>query len=303
MASNYSDSVVHHTRQELTMAEVTLAMELTSDDKKYAAVHLNETDETRKNAIAEIKRWIEECDDLRVRIDDFFILRFLRVCKFNLEKTKIRMRNYYKQRFRLPEWFMNKDPFRPELQELLDLGIFLPLRKPDNHGRLVIIVYGTRHDPKKHELSDIAKIGVMATEVATKNYTTASVYGCSVFIDVANPTMRHALQMRPQIVINLVHMWQSSYPIRMQSINIINAAEYVDIVLRIFKSFMIEKMKNRLHVYSQKATQNSFKDIPVNTLPVEYGGTGGTLQELAEYWKKLLEENRDWLMDDEKDCY
>lgn len=76
-------------------------------------------------------------------------------------------------------------------------------------------------------------------------------------------------------------MWQSSYPIRMQSINIINAAEYVDIVLRIFKSFMIEKMKNRLHVYSQKATQNSFKDIPVNTLPVEYGGTGGTLQELA----------------------
>ncbi|KYN39653.1 Alpha-tocopherol transfer protein [Trachymyrmex septentrionalis] len=297
MASNYSDSVVHHTRQELT-----------SDDKKYAAVHLNETDEMRKNAIAEIKRWIEECDDLRVQISkndrgDFLILRFLRVCKFNLEKTKIRLQNYYKQRFCLPEWYMNKNPFRPELQELLDLGIALPLRKPDNHGRLVIIMYGTRHDPKKHRVSDIAKITMMAIEIATKNYTAASVYGCSVFIDVANPTIQHALQMRPQIIMNLVYAWQSSYPMRIQSINFINAAKYIEIVLRIFRSFMIEKMKNRLHVYTQSAMQNCFKDIPVNILPIEFGGTDGTLQELAEYWKKLLEENRDWLMDDEKNCY
>ncbi|TGZ38945.1 Uncharacterized protein DBV15_12730, partial [Temnothorax longispinosus] len=54
--------------------------------------------------------------------DDFLILRFLRVCKFNLEKTKIRIKNHYKQRSDLPEWHMNKDPFLPKLQELLDMG-------------------------------------------------------------------------------------------------------------------------------------------------------------------------------------
>ncbi|KYN05825.1 PREDICTED: alpha-tocopherol transfer protein-like [Cyphomyrmex costatus] len=292
MASNYSDdSVVHQARQELT-----------SEDKEYAAVYLNETDETRENIVTEIKCWIEESDDLRARkIDDFLILRFLRVCKFNLEKTKIRMRNYYKQRFYLPDWYMNKDPFRPELQELFNLGVFLPLRKPDNHGRLVIIVCGTRHDPRKHKISDIAKIGVMATEIATKNYTATSVYGCSVFIDIANPTMRHVLQMQPQIIKNLVQTWQSSYPMRIQLINMINAPKYVDIVLKIFRTFMNEKMKNRLHVYSQNAMHNCFKDIPANILPVEYGGIGGTRQELAKYWKKLIEENSDWLMEDEKD--
>jgi len=55
MASN-CDNVVH-ARQELT-----------SEDKKYAAAHLNETDETRQNAIAEIRRWIEESDNLRAQI-------------------------------------------------------------------------------------------------------------------------------------------------------------------------------------------------------------------------------------------
>jgi len=53
MASN----VVHHAWQELT-----------SEDKKYAAAHLNETDETRQNAVAEIRRWIEESNDLRAQI-------------------------------------------------------------------------------------------------------------------------------------------------------------------------------------------------------------------------------------------
>lgn len=41
--------------------------ELTSEDKEYAAAHLNETDNNRENAIAEIKCWIQENDDLCAR--------------------------------------------------------------------------------------------------------------------------------------------------------------------------------------------------------------------------------------------
>ncbi|XP_011871613.1 PREDICTED: alpha-tocopherol transfer protein-like [Vollenhovia emeryi] len=288
MANDHSDCV--HARRDLT-----------SEDKRYAEAHLNETDETRESAIAEMRHWLEEYDNSLAQIDDFFILRFLRVCKFNLEKTKIRMQNYYQQKSRLPEWYMNKDPCRPELQELLDMGVFLPLRKPDGQGRLVIVVCSARHDPKKHELADIFTIGIMAVELAMRYYPAASLYGCSVFINMADLTMGHILQLRPQLIMNLVHTWQSCYPIRMQSITMFNVAEYINAIVRIFRSFMTEKMKNRFHIYSHSTTQNFFEDIPANILPVEYGGTDGTVQELAEYWKKLIMENRDWLMDDEND--
>ncbi|XP_018374443.1 PREDICTED: alpha-tocopherol transfer protein-like [Trachymyrmex cornetzi] len=274
---------------------------LTNEEKRYAAAHLNETDETRENAIKEIKRWLEQSDDLHVRIDDFFILRFLRVCKFNLEKTKIRIRNYYKQRSDLPEWYTNIDPFRPELQELLDLGYYLPLRKPDNQGRLVFIVHGTRHDPRIHKISDIYKVGMIATEVAVKCYPAASVYGYTIFIDVSNPTLQHITQLRPYVLMNFVHAWQNCYPARVQSINIFNAPVFFDVVVKIFKSFMTEKLKSRFHVYSRRTMQNCFKDIPANILPVEYGGTDGTIKDLTEYWKKLIEENRDWLMNEGND--
>ncbi|XP_077266812.1 retinol-binding protein pinta-like [Temnothorax americanus] len=284
-ASTCSDDAVPHVPQELT-----------EEDKRYAAANLNETDETRENAVAEIKRWIE--DELRIQIDDFLILRFLRVCKFNLEKTKIRIRNYYKQRINLPEWYRNRDPFQPELQEIIDMGICLPLRKPDSQRRLVIIMRGTLHDPSRHQMSDITKMSMIAIEVAMKYYPAASVYGCALLIDVANPTMRHIFQFRPYILMNIVHTWQSCYPMRYQKIKIFNAPTFFDVIANILKSFMTEKINNRFQIYSH--TLDCFEDIPAEILPVEYGGTGDTMQELTEFWKKCIEENCSWLKHDDE---
>ncbi|XP_024880547.1 retinol-binding protein pinta-like, partial [Temnothorax curvispinosus] len=269
--------------------------ELSEEDERYAAANLNETDETKENAVAEIKRWIE--DELRIRIDDFFILRFLRVCKFNLEKTKMRIQNYYKLQSTLPEWFKNRDPFRPELQELLDLGICLPLRKPDSQGRLVVIIRSNLHDPRRYQISDIFKMSLIAMEVAIKYYPAASVYGCVMLIDVANPTLQHIFQLQPYILMNIVHSWQSCYPMRFQKINIFNVPTFFNVVVNILKSFMTEKIKNRFHTYSH-SLDDCFKDISAEILPIEYDGTDGTIQELKDYWKKLIEENCGWLKND-----
>ncbi|XP_071573232.1 retinol-binding protein pinta-like [Temnothorax nylanderi] len=286
MASSCSDSVMHHAWKKLS-----------NDDKLYAATQLNESDKNRENSIAEIRHWIEENDDLRGQFDDFLILRFLRVCKFNLEKTKIRIQNNYNQQSDLPEWYMNKDPFLPELQELLDMGFCLPLRKPDDQGRLVILVR-IKHDPRRHEMSNLAKIFVMALETAMKYYPAASIYGYTLFVDLADTTVRHIAQYRPYILKNSVRLWQN-YPMRVQLINMFNAPLIYEITARILKSFMTEKLKNRFNVYSDSTEHNSLKDIPANILPVECGGTAGTIQELTEYWKKLIEENRDSLLNED----
>ena len=50
---------------------------------------------------------------------------------------------------------------------------------------------------------------------------------------------------------------------------------------------MTEKLKSRFHVYSHRTMQNCFKDIPANILPVEYGGTDGTIKELTGNCNKL----------------
>ncbi|XP_036143124.1 retinol-binding protein pinta isoform X1 [Monomorium pharaonis] len=273
--------------------------EMTSEDKRYAAEYLNETDENKENAVAEIKRWIEENDNLPTQINDFLILRFLRVGKFDLEKTKSRIENYYKQRSKLPEWYKNKNPFQPELQELLDLGIMLPLRKPDSQGRLVLIFRATLHNPSIHKMPFIAKINILAMEAAIQHYPLSSVYGCSMLIDTSNPTIRHIIQFKPYDIMNAVELWQNCYPVRYQRIVFFNTPVICSVLMRIFKSFMSNKLKSRFHVYSDAG--NCFEDIPTNILPIEYGGTDGTLQELTEYWKKCIEDNCNLLTKDESD--
>ncbi|XP_025991973.2 retinol-binding protein pinta [Solenopsis invicta] len=269
--------------------------ELTDEDLRYAAKSLNETNDTKQEAITEIKRWTK--NELYTQIDDFLSLRFLRVCKFDLEKTKDRIRNYYKQQSDLPEWYRNKDPFRPKMQELLDLGLFLPLRKPDSQGKLVILVRATVHDPKRHEIPDILKNSILAIETAIKYYPATSIYGCTLLIDVANPTTHHILQIQPYVLMNLVHTWQSCYPMRCQKIVFFNVSTVFNVILGIIRSFMTAKVKSRFYVYSNAI--ECFEDIPANILPIEYNGTDGTLQELTVYWKKLIEKNRDWVVKNE----
>ena len=54
--------------------------------------------------------------------DEFFILRFLWCCKFDVDKTKIKMKNYFDQRAALPNWYAERKPFDPKVQEFLNLG-------------------------------------------------------------------------------------------------------------------------------------------------------------------------------------
>ncbi|XP_036140015.1 retinol-binding protein pinta [Monomorium pharaonis] len=287
MANKYGN-IVHHDWQEMT-----------SEDKKYAAENLNETDEIRENAVAEIRHWIKENDDFPAQIDDFLILRFLRVCKFDLEKTKARIRNHYKQQSDLPEWFIIKDPFQPEVQDILNLGIILPLRKRDSQGRCIFLMRVTVHDPERHKIQDLMKTCNLVIGTTVKQYPIISIYGCVLLIDVSNPTIRHVIQSKPYDLMNMIHSAQNCYPMRYQKIILFNVPTLFNIIVKIMRSFMTQKMKSRFHVYSDAL--DCFKDIPADILPVEYGGTDGTLQELIEYWKKNVEKNFDWLTKDEID--
>lgn len=263
------------------------------------ADYLNETDEIRPIKIAEIRQWILDNEDLRAPIDDFSILRFLRACKFNIDKTKSKLRNYYKQRANLPEWYSNRDPFLPELQELLDLGVLLPLRKLDNEGRMIVIIRAAAHTPSKHKMSDMLKASLMALDLALRDHEPVTIHGITAILDLGGVTYEHVLQLPPSVIKNLVHAWQGCYPVRIHSLNFINAHRFVNTVLNIFRSFMNSKLKQRVHVHS-RGKLKLYETLPISILPTEYGGTCSTVKELSEYWKHLIEDNREWFAEEEK---
>ncbi|XP_043600511.1 retinol-binding protein pinta-like [Bombus pyrosoma] len=272
---------------------------LSTEEKAYMAANLNETDEIRPIKIAEIRQWITENEDLHAPTDDFFILRFLRACKFNIEKTKSKLWNYYKQRANLPEWYSNRDPFLPELQELFDLGVFLPLRKLDNEGRMVVIIRAAAHSPNRHKMSDMLKASLMILDLALRDHESVTIHGITAILDISGITYEHVFQLPPNVIKNLVHAWQGCYPVRIYSLDFINTHKFINTVLNVFRSFMTTKLKQRVHVHARDKLK-LYETLPVNMLPKEYGGMNGTVKELSEYWKHTVIENGEWFAEQEK---
>lgn len=41
-------------------------------------------------------------------------------------------------------------------------------------------------------------------------------------------------------------------------------------------------------------------EVPINLLPLEYGGDAGPVQEIADFWEKKILSYRDFIVDDAK---
>lgn len=271
---------------------------LDDDAKRYALENLNETEEKRYLALREIRRWLEEeKQDLHARLEDEYILPFLRGCKFNLEKTKAKLGNYYTMRRDRPEWFNNRNPLLPEIQELVKMGVFVPLKKRFEN-RLVIIVRTACHDPKKHSQDDVFKTGKMILDVAALEDETVQIYGVTAIFDLTGVGVSHSRSLTPHMVKKTVFAWQN-YHCRPKQLEFINAPVFVNVMLNIFKSFMTEKLKKRVGVH-YGGSESLHQVVDRKILPPEYGGEGENMGNLVEYWSQKLVSRREWFMEDEQ---
>merc|ERR1712013_185632 len=109
--------------------------------EKAANKELGEDKQRLKSDIEALKEWISKTPHLKgIRQDDAQLLKFLRGCKFSLERTKEKLDLYNSCRASLPDWFEPWDPSGPIFQKVLNFRHFLPLPGFDCHGRQVILL-------------------------------------------------------------------------------------------------------------------------------------------------------------------
>lgn len=266
------------------------------DAIEYCEEVLNETVEKRVNSLRELREWVADKPHLNVPTDAYNILRFLRAAKFDIEAAKNKITSFYSFKSSAPEWFANQDPLLPELQSLLKTGVFLPLRQRDSEGRLVVLLRVAAHDPAIQKQDDVYKIGTMVLDLALLEEDT-SVYGVAAIFDMDGFSLRHARELTLRMITRTVSSWKI-YPVRMRTLDCVNPPCYMNVVINIFRSLMTQKLKDRIHVHKDKDALHSV--IPKEILPEEYGGSGGKLQDLIDYWHKKVSDSRAWFLENEK---
>ena len=129
---------------------------------------LNEVPENLDMEIDELRRWVCHIPHLRSRLDDQFLVTFLRSSKHNVESAMRKIEMFYTCRSSLPELMMNRDPLDPKNLEIIRLGIGLPLpltEKPDS-PRVILIRPGA-YCATRYRMIDIMKVGLELTPLRT----------------------------------------------------------------------------------------------------------------------------------------
>ncbi|KAF5298324.1 hypothetical protein FQA39_LY11808 [Lamprigera yunnana] len=231
--------------------------------------------------------------------DDDQILGFLRGCKYSLERTKEKIDFHFTMRTLVPEFFHIRDPFAPEVQEILNAGVILPLPKPENqYGARVILWVFDNTNPDTMPYINLIVVFNMILDVIVIEDDDAMVNGVIICSDVRNISAKYVIQMTPALVKKHLKCMEEAYPLRIKRAYVANCPSYFEFVCNLVKSFAKFKLAQRLSVFSDM--KNFYNEFPQSTLPKEYGGENGSVETIKVEWKNKIESYRDWFLENRR---
>ena len=276
-------------KQEVIRGEDSYCCTLSKEVQEVAKVDLNETAKVRKKALAEVRKWIRCQPQIkRARLDSNFILRFLRMQKFEIKESCEILDKYLTMRCQYPTWFQNLDCQDPALADLVSRGYIFVLPERDQHGRRVIFSRAAAFDPTKYTTSDMMRAHVMTFETLLANEEN-QVRGFTYVFDEKAVSWSHLSIWTPSEVSKAFSCCERALPMRHRDINFLNLPWTMSLIFQFAKSLLSEKIRSRFKTHS--GLESLQRSVDPSFLPAEYGGTTSVADCIAS-WKSELEDGR-----------
>lgn len=268
--------------------------------QKKAEEEINETPESLRSGLDSLRNWINESPHLGLfELPDQWLVSILRGTKYDLKKSKNKLEKYYSLKDVAPEFYTNRDPFDPKIQELLKLGLFLPVRNVVKEDSPRVCLVRVAQLPKtEYRLVDLIKVAFMIVEILILEDDNFSVAGIDLISDMDKTGFLVLTQWNPFIARKSLICSEGALAVRIKSLNIINSPRGINAAITIFRMFLSTKLKNRIQVFSHNY-EGLYEYVPDSVLPAEYGGNDGNLKDLTDYWKVKVESYRDWFLQQE----
>nr|ATY51906.1 CTD8 [Heliconius melpomene] len=265
--------------------------ELPKELAKIAKNELNENPKQTEADLKNLKEWILKQPHLKARTEDQWLVALLRGCKFSLERVKAKVELFYTLRSVAPEMTLRLKPTEKEYLNFLRLGtcIILPQSKTDLQPCAILIRPGL-YDPSEYSIADVMCILYYLVQILVIENDVATVMGTKIIVDYQNVTLNHLTQASPSMLKKLVTVSQDSLPLRLKGSHHVNVPSGIEVIFKLISGFLNEKAKERLKIH--KSNDELLKFIPKDVIPNEYGGEGGTVAEIIEYWANKIKEYR-----------
>ncbi|XP_022226704.2 uncharacterized protein LOC111076939 [Drosophila obscura] len=262
--------------------------------QKIAIEELNEVPDRVESDISALRTWLQKQPHLSACMEDQFLLSFLRGSKFSLEKAKQKIDRFYTLQAVIPEVFNeHRLVDDPQVLEIIRMGVILriPLDKEDTGPAVTIIRVGS-YDTQKFKFQDIIRVGSMFGEIVMLEDDNATVSGYLEIMDMTGVTAANLFALQPQLLSKFSAYADEAMPTRQKGIHFINVPKAFETGFKSLLSWFPGKIRERVSVSSDP--EAIFERVSRAYLPVEYGGTKGSIQDLIEDMEAQLEGYRDY---------
>eukprot|EP00039_Didymoeca_costata_P032628 m.38632 g.38632 ORF g.38632 m.38632 type:complete len:282 (+) comp9456_c0_seq4:64-909(+) len=232
-------------------------------------VMVEETPELLEYSIAKVREIIQSSDQKMVPIeetlrrDDSFVLRFLRVQKFKVDKASELYLMYWKKR---EELFGNEIlTFNSKIgRECMELAFLEVPNCTDKWGRQVFVMRMARMDyTKMEDQYDVLKYFWIIMDYILQKESVQKLGMCLI----QNAADGSRNNFNRHVVRKVLDSIQNYIPIRQAGIYICNPPWFFGTVFKILKLFMKEKLRRRIHIIGTDvdALKDYFEDSSIPT--------------------------------------
>ncbi|XP_041980745.1 clavesin-1-like [Aricia agestis] len=242
----------------------------------------NETPATRLSGLTELRNMIYDRDECTPpRMDDAYLLRYLRARKFVVPRAYKLLVRYCQFREQYPHLYRGVD-----LWGLMRVGCAYEgsmYDRPDV-GRLSVFRFGT-WDPNEYPVEDLLRAGMAISEIGIRQ-PKMQVMGGVVIVDLEGLTLRQTATLTPSIAYQITCLMGIALPVRVKSCHIINYSWVLHTFIYLFKRFIPQKTWERIHFHGWDL-KSLHKHIDPECLPPRYGGTCRNHVPIGTWFQKI----------------
>ncbi|KAL5014872.1 hypothetical protein ScPMuIL_009142 [Solemya velum] len=244
----------------------TLSPELVQKAEK----ELNERAQWRSRDVQALRDMLKKQTGIHVRLDDSYLLRFLRARKFDYDRAFDLLMRHFKMKAENPEIFDNLKP--SAVKTVLDDGVTGVLDHTDRDGRKVVIFRPGKWDTERYSIQDVFRNNICTFTKLIEDEDT-QVCGIIMIIDMKDISWAHAKSMSPFYAKRISSLLQDAFPARFKGMHYVNQPTFFDYIFAIVRQFMKEKLVSRLHFHGSRVEELA-EFVDPEYLPEEYGGKG-----------------------------
>lgn len=243
-----------------------------------AQMELGETPEGRIEAVKELRDLIENMNDPKfvARTDDEFLIRFIRVRKYNVRRAFKSYKRYFQIRMYDPKKYMQVGAYLGDYLEELGHQIGTIIRKKNPSDGTIILIWrlGTWNPHvSNRDFGDLVTPTIIALDHMFRDDAT-QVQGMRVIVDFKGLELEFIKYVPLSFMRVLFMALHDGYPARFKGFHIVHNNAFFTHFYSMLVMSVSKKLRQRLRVHGSDMS-DLHKYIDRTILPEEYGGCDG----------------------------